>query len=401
MISQRAAARKLSRQGAHMSSGFSIGARRYDSKRALVIAEIGTGHGGDLGKARELVAAASEAGADCAKFQCVFADEIIHPNTGNVPLPGGPVPLYHRFLELEEDEDFYSALKESAEAKGLLFLCSPFGLRSARLLRRIGCEAMKVASPELNHFPLLDEIASYGLPTIVSSGVSTLSDIDRALRRFDGRSGGQAEGRFGALSGRIALLHCVTAYPAPASDYNLRVLRALGGLLGLPTGVSDHSLDPVLIPALAVAAGGIIVEKHICLSRSDPGLDDPIALPPESFARMSRAIRAAQAAGGDQTIAAMASEYGAEAVEAALGDGIKRLAPSEAENYNRTNRSIHAMRDIKRGEPFEEKSLAVLRTEKVLRPGLDPEFLPILEGRRAMRDIPSGEGIEWEDVGGR
>ena len=375
-----------------MSREFSIGGRRFGPGHALLIAEIGTGHGGELSRARELIAAAAEAGADCAKFQCVFADEIIHPNTGFVPLPGGPVALYDRFRELEEDGDFYAELKAEAESKGLLFLCTPFGLRSARLLRASGCEAMKVASPELNHLPLIRELASYGLPTILSSGVSTLADIDRALRVFGGAWAGSGPAQ-------AALLHCVTAYPAPPCDYNLRVLPSLAGLLGLPVGVSDHSLDAVLVPALAVASGGIIVEKHLCLSRSEKGLDDPIALPPSDFAAMVRACRRAQAVAPEETKAELAATHGLEAVEAALGDGVKRLAPSEEANYRRTNRSIHAMRDIKKGGTFGEADLALLRTEKVLRPGLEPELLPAILGRKAARDIPSGEGLEWEDVG--
>jgi len=164
-------------------------------------------------------------------------------------------------------------------------------------------------------------------------------------------------------------------------------------------GVSDHSLDPVLIPTLSVAAGGSIVEKHICLSRDDPGLDDAIALPPDSFAEMTRSIRRAETLGPEKAITALKSEFGEEAVENALGDGVKRLAPSEAANYLRTNRSVHAMRAIKKGEVFAEADLAILRTEKILRPGLDPELLPIVIGRMASRDVPSGEGIEWADLG--
>jgi sialic acid synthase SpsE len=372
-----------------MTDFFALGDKHYGSGNALVIAEIGTGHGGSQDKAKELIAAAAAAGADCAKFQCVFAEEIIHPNTGSVPLPGGSIALYERFHALEMGEDFYASVKAYAESLGLVFLCTPFGIASARLLRRLGCEAMKVASPELNHFPLLDELASYGLPTILSSGVSTLADIDRALRRFVGRPGG------------IALLHCVTSYPAPASDYNLRILASLGSVFGIPMGVSDHSLDPVLVPALSIASGAGIIEKHICLSRKESGLDDPIALAPADFAAMARAIRAAEATAPEKTIAALAAEYGAAEVEAVLGDGVKRLAPSEAENYSRTNRSVHAMRRIDAGEAFDQGNLAILRSEKVLRPGLDPELLPILIGRRALREILSGEGIEWEDVGGR
>ena len=381
-----------------MPGSFTVGGRRFAGDSVLVIAEIGTAHGGSLTAARELVAAAAEAGADCAKFQCVFAEEIIHPNTGVVPLPGGPVPLYDRFRALEEDEDFYASLKEYAESLGLLFLCTPFGLRSARLLEGIGCPFMKVASPELNHFPLLDELASYGLPTILSSGVSTAADIDRALRRFarlPAYSGPEGRGRKG-----LALLHCVTAYPAPEEDYNLRVLGNLGGLFGVPAGVSDHSLDPVLVPALAVAAGGALVEKHIRLAEAAQGLDDPIALAPDDFRRMVLAVRRAQGSAPEETIAALAGEYGPGRVEEVLGDGVKRLAPSEEANYRRTNRSLHAAAAISAGEVFDRGNVAVLRTEKVLRPGLDPELLPRVLGRRAMRDIPSGEGIEWEDLGG-
>ena len=368
-----------------MERTFRAGSRDYGVGRVLVIAEIGTGHGGDPARAAELIAAAAAAGADCAKFQCVFADEILHPLTGEVPLPGGSIRLYDRFKALELEAEFYAEAKAEVERRGMLFLCTPFGIRSARLLRGLGVCAMKVASPELNHLPLLDELASYGLPTILSSGVSTLADIERALARFG--------------SGAQALLHCVTAYPAPESDYNLRLLPALASLFGLPVGVSDHSLDPVLVPALAAAVGGAVVEKHICLSRDRDGLDDPIALPPADFATMVRALSEAERRGPDATISALRSEYGADRVEAALGDGIKRLAPSEAANYARTNRSIHALRAIAAGETLCGDNLALLRTEKVLRPGLGPELLPAVLGRVARRNIPSGEGLEWEDVG--
>ena len=368
---------------------FDVDGRSYHPGNPLVIAEIGTGHGGDPVKASELLHAAREAGAGCAKFQHVYAREIIHPDTGLVPLPGGPVSLYDRFVGLETEPDFFAVLKEKAETLGLLFLCTPFGARSARELTEIGVRAVKVASPELNHVELLDEIARMALPTILSSGVSTLGDIERAVDRLRSAAGHGPS---------LALLHCVTAYPAPAEDYNLRILEPLSVLLGLAAGVSDHSRDPVLVPALSVCAGASIVEKHICLSRSDPGLDDPIALPPEEFLRMTDAIRTA-ARDPRSAREALERDYGRDQVEAVLGDGRKRLAPSERANYGRTNRSLHALRPIPRGEAFTRENVAALRTEKVLRPGLGPEFLEILLGRRAARDVPDGEGIEWGDVG--
>jgi len=387
--------------------GITLAGTAYGQARPLIIAEIGTGHRGDPVKARELIAASVEAGADCVKFQHVYADEIIHPATGLVPLPGGPTPLYDVFRSLETGPDFLAALKEGTEKAGALFLCTPFGLKSARELRALDVKAMKLASPELNHVELLDELASYGLPTIVSSGVSRLADIEFALARLSARAPGNApaSGRDGAppARGGLALLHCVTAYPAPEADYNLRVLASLSALLGLPVGVSDHSMDPCLIPRLAVASGAVIVEKHICLSRLDDGLDDRIALQPEDFAAMCAGVRATartlSEGGAAAALAELEDAFGPDRVRAALGDGVKRLAPSEEANYGRTNRSLHAKRPMRAGERFDREAVAALRTEKVLSPGLEPRYLSLVLGRAAARDIEDGEGIGWDALG--
>ncbi len=349
----------------------------------LVVAEIGTSHGGSLTTARSLIEAAADAGADCAKFQAVFADEIIHPNAGTVPLPGGEIALFERFRSLERDPSFYASLKELTEGAGLLFLCTPFGSRSAGLLEKLDVAAYKIASPELNHFPLLRQVAGYRKPLLLSSGVSLLADIEKAL----------------ALTGRdVALLHCVTSYPAPETDYNLRLLPSLRSLFGVPVGVSDHSPDPALVPGLCAALGGAVVEKHICLSRQAGGLDDPIALPPAEFRAMVEAIRLAEASGAEETVERFSRLHGAERVQAVLGSGIKELAGSERESYARTNRSVHALSPIPAGATFSEENVALLRTEKRLRPGLPPEMLQVVLGRRAARDVPSGEGLRWEDL---
>ncbi|MCL2238149.1 MAG: N-acetylneuraminate synthase family protein, partial [Treponema sp.] len=199
-------------------------------------------------------------------------------------------------------------------------------------------------------------------------------------------------------SSSICLLHCVTAYPAPETDYNLRVLPNLASIFGVSVGVSDHSASPDLIPALSVAMGASAIEKHFCLSRNDPGLDDPIALEPSDFSKMAKAVRRAAKEGADETIARFNTEKGAEFVEQILGNGVKELALSEAANYNRTNRSIHALRDINEGEILKRGDYAVLRTEKILRPGLEPSFEKSIEGRIARNFIPSGEGIRFEDI---
>ncbi len=363
-----------------MFSGRQVGA----GYPCLVIAELGTSHQGDLVRARALIDAAVDAGAECVKFQLVHAEEILHPRSGFVPLPTGNVPLYDTFSALERGLDFYAALKDHTEASGALFLCSPFGIRSARELRQLGCGALKIASPELNHFPLLHEAAGYGVPLFVSSGVSLLGDVERAL----------------AITGtdRVVLLHCVTSYPAPEEEYNVAVLESLRRVFGVPTGLSDHSLDPVLVPALAVINGACCVEKHFTLSRANPGLDDPIALEPTDFRRMVDAIRRAESEAPDEVLARLRQDHGSARVAAVTGSGVKALAPAERANYARTNRSIHAAREIRKGSVIGESDIAVLRTEKVLRPGISPEFVSLVIGATAKRQVPDGEGIEWEDL---
>jgi sialic acid synthase SpsE len=357
----------------------------FSPKNPLIIAELGTSHNADIVKAKEMVCAASDTGADCVKFQMVFADEILHPKTGEVELPGGKIRLYDRFKALETPVEFYGQIKEFVESKGLLFLCTPFGMKSADILRKIQPKIVKIASPELNYTGLLEEIANWGLPVLLSSGVSLLSDIETAVSILK-------------PSSQLCLLHCVTSYPAPETDYNLNVLPNLSGVFGVPVGVSDHSADPELVPALSVSMGASVIEKHFCLSKTDSGLDDPIALRPDEFSQMVRAVRKAAQDGPQETIAFYSRERSEDLIQKILGSGVKELAPSEKANYRLTNRSIHALRDIQKGEILKKGDYAVLRTEKILRPGLEPRWEKLIEGRITKNLIPSGEGIRLEDI---
>lgn len=368
---------------------------------ALIIAEIGTAHEGKQDKACALIDAAARAGADAVKFQWVYADEILHPDTGTVALPTGQVRLYDRFKALECGADFYAAMLEYAHSRKVQFGCSPFGLKSLSELLAVKPDFVKIASPELNHYPLLTALADFrhsqqeqglaAIPVIISSGVSRLSDIERALEIL-GTDG-------------VTLLHCITSYPAPEDEYNLRLIAALHEIFGVATGVSDHSLDAVLVPSLCAAQGGTVIEKHITLSRKTSGLDDPIALDEKDFALMCRAVKEAYTVieelrgehGKEEIIARMSGIYGTEKVQAVLGDGVKRLAPSEKQNYGRTNRSLHFTRALKAGEYVSPSDIAVLRTEKVLTPGISPEYARRITGARLVRSVTNGEGVQWED----
>ena len=356
----------------------------------IVIAEIGTAHRGDLSRGLELIDAAADTGADIAKVQVVFADEILPPEAGLVPLPGGDTPLYEVFQKLERPVKFYAALAERAASRNIGFLASPFGEKSIRLLEEIKVGAWKVASPELNHEPLLIRLAQTGLPLILSTGVSKSRDIERALEVITGAS-------LPGNTPQIVILHCLTNYPAPEAEANLKVIPALATAFNLPTGLSDHSLHPVIIPSLAAALGAVMIEKHITLSKKAGGLDDPVALNPEDFSRMTTAVRKFAMA-GDKAVDELSREYGQERIEACLGDGIKRLAPSEEAHYRRTNRSLHAIGPLKAGTLLSEENTAILRTEKVLNPGLEPRFRSEAYGRRLIRNIASGDGITLEDI---
>lgn len=368
---------------------------------ALIIAEIGTSHEGSLEKAFQMIDEAALSGADAIKFQWVYADEILHPETGYVKLPTGNIRLYDRFKQLECHKDFYKKCLDYVHEKGCKFCCSPFGLKSLKELLEINPDIVKVASPELNHYPMLKALADYRkeqikngekpVPVIVSSGVSKIGDIEKAFDILGTED--------------VSLLHCITSYPAPENEYNLKVIRNLKNIFGVECGVSDHSLDPVLVPVLSVAVGGSIIEKHITLSRKTAGLDDPVALEGEQFALMCHCVHQTEATfrhygeevGYKRTLEQLGEQFGTEKVVEVLGSGVKKLAPAELANYGRTNRSLHYMTNIKAGTVITEKDIGVLRTEKVLTPGISPEYLEAVTGSVLAKDVDSGAGVQLQD----
>ncbi|MFP4362734.1 MAG: N-acetylneuraminate synthase family protein [Spirochaetia bacterium] len=364
-----------------MNSNFYQHISRNNS--CYIIAEAGTSHNGNIKEAQKLIDTAQQAGADCVKFQIVYADEIIHQNTGLVDLPGGKVSLYQVFKNLEQQPEFFAECKNYAESKGVDFLASVFGKKSLSEYLSLKPDAVKIASPELNHIPLLKDISSANLPVIVSTGVSKLKDIDEAVA---------------LLPEETVLLHCITSYPAPEEEYNLRLIASLGSIFGLPVGISDHSKDPLLVPAVSTLLGSCILEKHITLSHAGAGLDDPIALQPEDFRRMTEAVRKIQSMPYNDAIDYITQFYERKRIENVLGDGVKRLAKSEAENYGLTNRSIHAKKEIHQGEVLSEENIAILRTEKQLLPGLHPRYYSRILGSHAKTFISSGQGIQWKDI---
>lgn len=344
----------------------------------FIIAEAGTSHGGSLKKACELADAARESDADCVKFQYVIADEIVHPHAGSFPLLGRQIDIYKRFKELELPLSFYRELKDYCDSIGILFLCSPFGPESARNLLSLHPAAVKIASPELNHYPMLKCFTGSGVPLLISTGVSTSADISAALK---------------AVDSPFALLHCVTQYPARPEEYNLNTIAYYADRFGCVSGVSDHSEDPLLVPMTAAACGASVIEKHLTLSRSDDGLDDPFALTPAQMALMTRSLKAMDALNDKERLKTVESEFGKNRIRIICGKKKKLLTAGEKAIYRTTNRSLIAVRDIGINEPLSESNCALLRSEHNMSPGLSSDQYEDAIKKKAAVFIPNGSAI--------
>lgn len=248
-----------------------------------IIAEIGVNHDGQLGKAMHLMREAKRRGADVAKFQTYDATEIA--------LPGAHRDMLAKY-QLSHDD--HRALKAEADILGIEFMSSPFDIKSAVFLKELGVKRLKIGSGELTNLKFLRDVASLGLPVILSTGMATIDECDAAACA----TGGVAD---------RAWLHCVSAYPAKIPGYNLRAMCSLMGEFGDDAGLSDHTLGDHLAIA-AVAMGATIIEKHLTLCFEDIGPDHAASMEPLEFGEMVRKIRE---------------------IEAAMGDGIKRPTPEE------------------------------------------------------------------------
>lgn len=351
-----------------------------------IIAEVGSNHDGDRGRALELIDGCSEAGADAVKFQLFRASTLYPSNCGLIDMGAGPVDFYRQLESLEVPYDWLPDLAERARSRGTDLLVSPFDLDAVDRCEQLGLPALKVASPELSHLPLLRHMARTGLPTLLSTGMATLGDIEEALITL------------GEGNDRVALMHCVTAYPAPEEQANLRALPTLENAFGLPVGLSDHTLDPIAAPMVAAALGGSVLEKHVTDDRASDGPDHPFAIEIEELAALIGAVREVESRPPPDRLRYCEEHLGEDRVARLLGDGKKVAQPSEAMLATCDRRAIHSTRAIRRGETIDAESVAILRGERNLRPGLHPRHLDQIVGAIAQREVEPGAGLEWEDV---
>ena len=330
----------------------------------FVIAEAGSNHNGDLETAKELIDVAAEAGADAVKFQTFRAEDLYVEESGEVEYLDDDRSIYEIIESMEMSYEWIPELYEYCLECGVQFMSTPFDERSAAELEEY-VPAWKVASYTSSHIPFLRHLAGTDKPIIMSTGAHELDEVAESVAEL--REAGVTD---------LVLLQCVAAYPTPLSEINVRVVETLREEFDVPSGLSDHTLDPVTAPSAAVALGASVVEKHFTLDKSMEGPDHEFALEPDELDRMVSAIRD---------------------TEAAIGSGEKRVLDVEKELHDKARRAIHAVEDIEAGEELTEENLKILRPGEN-NSGLDPKFYDEVVGTTTTRGISRGTGITWEHI---
>jgi N-acetylneuraminate synthase len=329
-----------------------------------IVAELSANHGGSLARALKVMDAAKRAGADAVKLQTYTADTITidHDGPGFV-IEGGlwrGRRLYELYREAHTPWEWHEALFAKGRELGIPVFSTPFDETAVEFLQRFDPPAYKIASFELLHLPLVRCVAATGKPVIMSTGMATPEEIGESVEAF--RSAGGRD---------LVLLHCVSGYPTPAEQSNLRRMPRLASEFGCPAGLSDHSLGTDVAIA-AVALGACLIEKHFTLRRADGGPDAAFSLEPEDLRSLA---------------------HGARAAFAALGTGNEARADVEKGNMV-FRRSIYVVRDMTAGELFTRDNVRTIRPGY----GLAPRHLPEILGRRATRPLERGTALTWDAV---
>ena len=331
----------------------------------FIIAEAGVNHNGKIELAKKLIDVAADAGVDAVKFQTFVSEEVVSINAPKAEYQKKNTDVSESQLDmirkLELSKDDHQCLIQYAKKKDILFLSTPFDKSSVDLLVELGVPLMKVSSGEITNHPFLKYVAEKGLPIILSTGMSTLKEVEEAVSVVQG-----------AGCDSLVLLHCVSNYPARIEDCNLRAMETMAGSLKLPVGYSDHTTD-IYAPMAAVAMGACVIEKHFTLHKNLPGPDHKASLEPNKLKQMVTAIRS---------------------IEKSLGSPIKYPVDSELEVRDVARRSIVAKVDIPRGTKITENMLSFKRPGT----GLSPKDLGQVVGLKSKHDIKKDVLISLNDL---
>ena len=352
---------------------------KSDTLHTYIIAEAGVNHNGSIELAIELIDVACESGADAVKFQSFKSEKLVSKNAVKAEYQmlttDKNESQFDMIQRLELDVASHHKLQKHCEQRDIQFLSTPFDSESLDLLvNALDLPLIKVSSGDLTNAPLLYEIAQTSKPVLLSTGMSTLGEIEQALgvlalgyfnievmpSREAFRNAYISEQGQELLRQNVSLLHCTTEYPAPFSEVNLRAMDTLSASFGLPVGFSDHT-QGIAVPVAAVARGAKIIEKHFTLDRDFPGPDHKASLMPDELKSMVDAIRQ---------------------VEVSLGNGIKVVTQSEFKNTNIARKSLVALTDIRKGEVFTLDNLGAKRPGS----GIDPIDYWTVLGRAAVKD---------------
>lgn len=349
------------------------------------IAEAGVNHNGSLKLAKELVDIAKVAGADAVKFQTFIAEQVVTPTAKKaeyqITNTGNSDSQLEMIKKLELSQADFRQIRDYCQLRGIEFLSTPFDISSAHFLNSsLEVQKMKVPSGEITNASLLLTIARFRKPIILSTGMSDLEEIEEALATIAyglvhddfptsvrARSFFKTDSAKKILEKYVTILHCVTEYPAPERDINLRAMQAIRARFGLPIGYSDHSLG-IHIPIAAVAMGATVIEKHFTIDTKMDGPDHACSLSPAELKLLVDLIRK---------------------VELSFGNGEKKPAQSELKNREIVRRSLFAAKEIRSGEIFSEKNMIALRPGS----GISAKHFYDWIGRKASRDFSAGEMI--------
>lgn len=329
----------------------------------IVIAEAGVNHNGDMELAKQLIELAANAGADYVKFQSFIADSLVIPNAKKAPyqLSGEPEEESQLAMlqRLQLDESQHHLLIQYCKNCGIEFLSTGFDSTSISMLWNLGQRLFKVPSGEITNWFLLEQVAKFNCPIILSTGMSNLNEVSKALDVIE---------QYGTSRDKVTVMHCTSNYPAPLESINLKAMETMRKKLGVNVGYSDHSLG-INVSLAAVAQGATIIEKHFTLDNELPGPDHKSSLNPTELKQMISEIRN---------------------LEIIMGDGVKEPAKSEMENLNVIRKSIVANSRIAKGEKFTRQNLTAKRPGT----GISPMELPNIVGKIANRDYEANEMIE-------
>jgi N-acetylneuraminate synthase len=347
-----------------LKSGFAIAGRRIGpNEPPFIIAELSGNHNGRVERALELIDAAAAAGADAVKLQTYTADTITLKHDGpGFRIEGGlwaGRTLHDLYSEASTPFEWHEALFARARERGLIAFSSPFDETAVELLERLDAPAFKIASFEAIDLPLIERAARSGKPLIISTGMTSPAEIGEAVAAARG------------AGAEVALLHCVSAYPARVADANLRMIPRLAADYGSISGLSDHTMGTACAVA-AVALGASIIEKHFTLRRADGGPDAAFSLEPDELAALVRDCRSAWEALG-------AADY----------------RRGDAESANRQfRRSLYVVRDVEKGRRLTSEDVRSIRPGY----GLEPKLLPQVLGRPARRNLARGEPLAMDMI---